>query len=84
MDHNDILSAIAFIRPNAKFVLRGEDLEWADDTQTEPTKKEIEVGLTAYKAAKQAEAAARESARQALLSKLGITQEEAQLLLGGN
>jgi len=31
----------------------------------------------------QAEAEARESARQALLSKLGITQEEAQLLLGG-
>jgi hypothetical protein len=31
----------------------------------------------------QAEAAAKESARQALLSKLGITQEEAQLLLGG-
>ncbi len=31
-----------------------------------------------------AEAAAKESARQALLSRLGITQEEAQLLLGGN
>jgi hypothetical protein len=38
----------------------------------------------AAQAAKQAEAAAKESARQALLSKLGITQEEAQLLLGGN
>jgi hypothetical protein len=35
------------------------------------------------KQAQQAEAAAKESARQALLSKLGITQEEAQLLLGG-
>ena len=34
-------------------------------------------------ATRQAEAAAKESARQALLSKLGITQEEAQLLLGG-
>jgi hypothetical protein len=31
-----------------------------------------------------AEAEAKESARQALLNKLGITQEEAQLLLGGN
>jgi hypothetical protein len=35
-------------------------------------------------AARQAELAARESTRQALLSRLGITQEEAQLLLGGN
>jgi hypothetical protein len=32
---------------------------------------------------RQAEAAAKEAARQALLDKLGITAEEAQLLLGG-
>jgi len=31
-----------------------------------------------------AEAEAKETARQALLTKLGITAEEAQLLLGGN
>jgi len=35
-------------------------------------------------AAKEAAAEARATARQALLTKLGITQEEAQLLLGGN
>ena len=35
-------------------------------------------------AAAKAEAEAKATARQALLSKLGITQEEAQLLLGGN
>jgi hypothetical protein len=35
-------------------------------------------------AIEQAEAEAKESARQALLTKLGITAEEAQLLLGGN
>jgi len=35
-------------------------------------------------AAEQAEAEAKATARQALLDKLGITQEEAQLLLGGN
>ena len=34
--------------------------------------------------AEQAQAAVKESARQALLTKLGITAEEAQLLLGGN
>ena len=33
---------------------------------------------------KKAEAAAKEAQRQALLDKLGITEEEAQLLLGGN
>jgi hypothetical protein len=38
----------------------------------------------AAQAARQTEIAAKESARQALLTKLGITAEEAQLLLGGN
>ncbi len=38
----------------------------------------------AAQTARKAEAEAKESARQALLSRLGITQEEAQLLLGGN
>ena len=32
----------------------------------------------------ESETLAKESARQALLAKLGITAEEAQLLLGGN
>jgi len=35
-------------------------------------------------AALQAEQAAKAQARQALLNKLGITEEEARLLLGGN
>ncbi len=34
--------------------------------------------------AKEAEETAKAAAKQALLDKLGITQEEAQLLLGGN
>jgi hypothetical protein len=38
----------------------------------------------AAQAAKQAEAESKATARQALLAKLGITAEEAQLLLGGN
>lgn len=35
-------------------------------------------------AAKQAEAEAKATARQAILDRLGLTAEEAQLLLGGN
>ncbi len=34
--------------------------------------------------ARQAEAAAKAAQRQALLDKLGITEDEARLLLGGN
>lgn len=84
MNHEEIVSAISYLRPNAEFVVRGNDLEWLDDTQTEPTQKEIEAGFIAYKAAKQAEAESKANAKAALLNKLGITAEEAQLLLGGN
>jgi hypothetical protein len=38
----------------------------------------------AAEAAKQAEAQAKATARQAILDRLGLTAEEAQLLLGGN
>jgi hypothetical protein len=38
----------------------------------------------AAEAAKQAEAEAKAAQRQALLNRLGITEEEARILLGGN
>ena len=35
------LDAINSLRPGAKYVLRGETLEWKDGSQTEPTTSEI-------------------------------------------
>jgi predicted RNA-binding protein with PIN domain len=51
-----------------------------DETAQEQAEREA---LEAKLAKEQAETAAKEAARQALLDKLGITAEEAQLLLGG-
>lgn len=44
---------------------------------------ENQAAIAAY-AAEQVEAEAKAAQRQALLTRLGITEEEAQLLLGGN
>lgn len=33
--------AILSLRPNAEWVLRGDDLEWLDTNQTQPTEAEI-------------------------------------------
>lgn len=33
--------ALQSLRPNAQWVLRGDDLEWLDQTQTQPTDAEI-------------------------------------------
>ena len=34
------------LRPNAEWTLRGDELEWLDTTQTEPTQSEITAEVT--------------------------------------
>lgn len=52
-----------------------------DETAQEKAQRE---SFEAKVAAAQAEAATKAAQRQALLSRLGITEEEAKILLGGN
>jgi hypothetical protein len=52
-----------------------------DETAQEQTAREA---AEAEAVTRQAETTARAAQRQALLTRLGITEEEAQLLLGGN
>lgn len=83
MNFEDKLNAIKFIRPNAKFVLRDDQVEWLDEEQIEPTKIEIEDGLSAYKA-HLAELAKAEITKKknlsAKLQELGLTVEDLQIL----
>jgi membrane protein involved in colicin uptake len=81
MNHKDKVKAILFIRPNAEFVLRDLDIEWMDTNQTQPTEEEIAQGWIDYQAKEAADKAAADAKKQALLDKLGITEEEAKLLL---
>jgi hypothetical protein len=81
MKHEDKVKAIQFIRPNAEFTLLGDDLEWLDKAQIQPTESEIEAGWVAYQAAQAAEAQAKAQAKAELLERLGITADEAKLLL---
>ena len=63
------------------FILNDNKLTWLDKTQIEPSEAEIKTGLIAYEAALQTEAEAKADAKAALLIRLGITAEEATLLL---
>ena len=81
MNHKEKVNAIQFIRPNSEFTLRGDEIEWHDKKQTQPTEAEIEAGWIAYQAAQAAEAEAKAAQRQAILDRLGLTSEEARLLL---
>ena len=81
MNHRDKVNAILFIRPKSEFQLDGDELTWIDKNQTEPTESEIEAGWIAYQAAQAAEAEAKATAKAALLERLGISEDEARLLL---
>jgi len=83
MEHTDKLNAIRHIRPNASFIIRGDEVEWLDSEQTEPNESEIEAGLIAYreylieKAQQESEA---KVAAEAKLAALGLTAEDLRSL----
>ena len=55
----DKSDALMSLRPNAEWALRGDNLEWLDSVQTQPTEAEIEAEvarLTAEQPRKEAEA----------------------------
>jgi len=81
MKHKEKSLAIQFIRPEAIWTLSGDDLTWSDENQTEPTEAEIKAGWVAYQADQKSKAEANALAKSDLLAKLGITEDEAKLLL---
>jgi hypothetical protein len=81
MNHIERARTISFLRPNAEFVLNGDELNWLDTKQIQPTNAEIETGWVAYQATQAAQAEAKATAKAALLAQLGITEEQAKLLL---
>ena len=42
--------AIFSLKPNAQWILRGEDLEWRDTVQTKPTEEELQVEIVRLQA----------------------------------
>ena len=69
-----------------EWILDGDDysgLTWLSDT-AKPTKATLDNLWTTVQAEIEAEATAKAATRAALLTRLGITEEEARILLGGN
>jgi len=83
MNHYEKTKSILHIRPNAEFILTGDELTWIDETQTQPTEEEIEAGLIAYEAAQIAQAEAKAEAKAAAqdkLAALGLTVSDLEAL----
>jgi hypothetical protein len=80
------VQVLQMLCPEAGWVIYGDDydsINWFDKTPA-ITKSEFEAGFAQYDAWKAEQDAAKAHERAALLERLGITEEEARLLLGGN
>ena len=77
---NDVLRMLS---PNLEYVAYGDNYEDIDWVGKKPaiTKEQFEAGRIEYDAWKAEQDAEKASQRQAILDRLGITAEEAQLIL---
>jgi hypothetical protein len=80
-----LAKAIKKLKPTAEFSFQEDDystIKWDVLEGKAPTQAEIDAAIEQVKADEITEAAARATQKAALLERLGITQEEANLLLG--
>ena len=82
-----LISAIRNLKPTAEFVITDNNystIQWHILDGTAPTRVEIDAEIEQIRN-KEAEAlAAKAAQRQAILDRLGLTADEAALLLGAN
>ena len=76
--------AILRLRPNSEFRIENNDyatIKWFVLEGKAPTQAQIDSAIEQVKADEKAEAQANALAKSALLAKLGLTEDEAKLLL---
>jgi len=81
---SDLVKAIRLLKPNSQFSFNNDDystIKWDVLDGDAPTQKEIDAAMKQVEADEIATTKATATAKAALLSKLGITAEEAALLL---
>ena len=84
MNEQTLIKAIVKLRPSSEFSFTDGDyssIVWTSLEGEAPTKAEIEKAMKQVEAVEILEARAKESQKAALLEKLGITADEAALLL---
>lgn len=74
---------ISMLLPNGGWVLTGQDFSGLTFIEADPiTEEEFNAGFAVYDAWKAEQEATKAAAKAALLERLGITADEAALLLG--
>jgi hypothetical protein len=81
---NYLVAAIKKLKPEAEFSFTSNDystIKWDVLDGEAPTKAELDIAIKEVKAEEIAEAKAKETQRQSVLDRLGITAEEAAVIL---
>ncbi len=84
MEDLDLVKAIQYLKPNAQFSFENGDystIKWDLLEGDAPTQAEIDAAIEQVKADKITQAEAKAAQKAALLDRLGITEDEAKLLL---
>ena len=79
-----LLEAIKSLRPDSEFVVMDNDystVEFFKIEGSKPTKAQIEAAIEQIKAAEITEAVTQAQAKEALLARLGLSADEAKLLI---
>jgi hypothetical protein len=82
-----LADAIKSLRPMSEFSFTDNDystIQWVVLEGEAPIQEEIDAEIIKIKEAEIIEAEQKATARQAVLDRLGLTAEEAQLILGGS
>jgi hypothetical protein len=82
---NYLSKAILKLKPDSQFTYTDDDystIKWDVLDGNAPTQAEIDLAIEQIKAEEQAEKATQSQKRLELLERLGITEEEARILLG--
>ena len=83
--NKQIAGALLVLRPESEWTLRGDDynnIDWLDKNLSKPSMPEIIGQIDNQLSSAEATAIATTAAKAALLARLGITADEAKLLIG--
>jgi MOSC domain-containing protein YiiM len=82
MQNTDIVNGLLQLGFQSGWVVTGDEITLWENSQPMPTMSALITAATQWGATQKAEAEAKATQKAALLERLGITQEEANLLLG--
>ena len=84
MQHTDIVNGLLQLGFDTGWVVNGDEIVLWENSKPIPDMDVIIAASKKWETTKKAEAEAKAAQRQALLSRLGLTEEKARILLGGN